>query len=230
VPPLYPIGPDPPAAACTVCRGPARSGYARCYQCETHEMLGHGLLADAVVPISYAVKGTPFAEDLWRYKSSREAGAPAGRSLLALLLAFLDDHAGCVWRRAAMPGPDRLAVVPSGLGRPGSHPLLALASPHVSLPLWPLAIRPGHQGRDLDVHRFQASVGQRGCGVLLLDDTWVSGASAQSAAAALKLAGAGRVAIVVLGRHVNPADPRGARFAAGLASGPYDPAACAVHS
>ena len=230
MPPLYPIGPDPPAAACTVCRGPARSGYARCYQCETHEMLGHGLLADAVVPISYAVKGTPFAEDLWRYKSSREAGAPAGRSLLALLLAFLDDHAGCVWRRAAMPGPDRLAVVPSGLGRPGSHPLLALASPHVSLPLWPLAIRPGHQGRDLDVHRFQASVGQRGCGVLLLDDTWVSGASAQSAAAALKLAGAGRVAIVVLGRHVNPADPRGARFAAGLASGPYDPAACAVHS
>jgi hypothetical protein len=230
VPPLYPIGPDPPAAACTVCRGPARSGYARCYQCETHEMLGHGLLADAVVPISYAVKGTPFAEDLWRYKSPGGLGMSARGSLLALLLAFLDDHAGCVWRRAAMPGPDRLAVVPSGLGRPGSHPLLALAAPHVSLPLWPLAIRPGRQGRDLDLHRFQAGPGPHGGGVLLLDDTWVSGASAQSAAAALKLAGAGRVALVVLGRHVNPADPRAARFAAGLAPGPYDPAACAVHS
>jgi len=193
-------------------------------------MLGHGLLADAVVPISYAVKGTPFAEDLWRYKSSREAGAPAGRSLLALLLAFLDDHAGCVWRRAAMPGPDRLAVVPSGLGRPGSHPLLALASPHVSLPLWPLAIRPGHQGRDLDVHRFQASVGQRGCGVLLLDDTWVSGASAQSAAAALKLAGARHVAVIVLGRHVNPDDAASAPFLAGLAAARYDPSACAAHA
>jgi len=230
VPPLYPIGPDPPAAACTVCRGPARSGYARCYQCETHEILGHGLLADAVVPISYAVKGTPFAEDLWRYKSPGGLGMSARGSLLALLLAFLDDHAGCVWRRAAMPGPDRLAVVPSGLGRPGSHPLLALAAPHVSLPLWPLAIRPGRQGRDLDLHRFQAGPGPHGGGVLLLDDTWVSGASAQSAAAALKLAGAGRVALVVLGRHVNPADPRAARFAAGLAPGPYDPAACAVHS
>jgi hypothetical protein len=230
VPPLYPIGPDPPAAACTVCRGPARSGYARCYQCDTHEILGHGLLADAVVPISYAVKGTPFAEDLWRYKSPGGLGMSARGSLLALLLAFLDDHAGCVWRRAAMPGPDRLAVVPSGLGRPGSHPLLALAAPHVSLPLWPLAIRPGRQGRDLDLHRFQAGPGPRGRGVLLLDDTWVSGASAQSAAAALKLAGAGRVALVVLGRHVNPADPRAARFAAGLAPGPYDPAACAVHS
>ncbi len=193
-------------------------------------MLGHGLLADAVVPISYAVKGTPFAEDLWRYKSSRGPCASARGSLQALLLAFLGDHSDCVWRRAAMPGPDRLAVVPSGVGRPGSHPLLALASPHVSLPLWPLAIRPGRQGRDLDIHRFQASPGRRGTGVLLLDDTWVSGASAQSACAALKLAGAGRVAIVVLGRHVNPADPRGARFAAGLAPGPYDPAACAVHS
>jgi hypothetical protein len=230
VPPLYPIGPDPPAAACTVCRGPARSGYARCYQCETHEMLGHGLLADAVVPISYAVKGTPFAEDLWRYKSPRGLCTSARGALLALLLAFLDDHAACVWRRAAMPGPDRLAVVPSGVGRPGSHPLLALASPRISVPLWPLAIRPGRQGRDLDLQRFQAGPGPRGRGVLLLDDTWVSGASAQSAAAALKLAGAGRVALVVLGRHVNPADPRAARFAAGLTPGPYDPAACAVHS
>jgi len=230
VPPLYPIGPDPPTAACIVCRGPARSGFARCYQCEAHEMLGHGLLADAVVPISYAVRGTAFADDLWRYKSERGPGLPASRSLLALLLAFLGDHAACVWRRAAMPAPDRLAVVPSGVGRPGPHPLLALASPHVSMPLCPLAIRPGRQGRDLDLHRFQASPGQDGRGVLLLDDTWVSGASAQSAAAALKLAGAGRVAIVVLGRHVNPADPRAAGFAAGLVPGPYDPAACAVHS
>jgi hypothetical protein len=229
--PLYPIGPDPPAAACTVCRGPARSGYARCYQCDAHEVLGHGLLADAVVPVSYAVKGTPFAQDLWRYKSSRSGGdTSAGRSLLTLLLAFLADHADCAWRRAAMPGPGRLAVVPSGVGRPGSHPLLALASPSLGLPLWPLAIRPGRQGRDLDVHRFQAGAGPLGCGVLLLDDTWVSGASAQSACAALKLAGAGAVALVVLGRHVNPADPRAARFAAGLAPGPYDPAACAVHS
>jgi hypothetical protein len=229
--PLYPIGPDPPAAACTVCRGPARSGYARCYQCDAHEVLGHGLLADAVVPVSYAVKGTPFAQDLWRYKSSRSGGdTSAGRSLLALLLAFLADHADCAWRRAAMPAPGRLAVVPSGVGRPGSHPLLALASPSLGLPLWPLAIRPGRQGRDLDVHRFQAGAGPLGCGVLLLDDTWVSGASAQSACAALKLAGAGAVALVVLGRHVNPADPRAARFAAGLAPGPYDPAACAVHS
>ena len=234
LPSLYPIGPLGPcparAAACTVCRGPARPGFARCYQCESHHLLGPGLLADAVVPVSYAVRGTAFADDLWRYKSGRAPGAPARRSVLALLLAFLDDHGACIWRRAAMPAPDRLAVVPSGCGRPGPHPLLGLASPYLPLPLWPLAIRPGSQGRDLDVRRFQAGRAESGSSVLLVDDTWVSGASAQSAAAALKLAGAGHVAIVVLGRHVNPADPRTARLAAELTPRPYDPSACAVHT
>jgi hypothetical protein len=40
--------------------------------------------------------------------------------------------------------------------------------------------------------------------VLLLDDTYVSGARAQSAAAALRLAGAHRVLIVPLGRVIRP--------------------------
>jgi adenine/guanine phosphoribosyltransferase-like PRPP-binding protein len=56
-----------------------------------------------------------------------------------------------------------------------------------------------------------------GADVLVVDDTWVSGGSAQSAAAALKLAGARHVAVVVLGRHVNPDDPRSAKFLAELA-------------
>ena len=51
-----------------------------------------------------------------------------------------------------------------------------------------------------------------GADVLVVDDTWVSGGSAQSVAVALKLAGARRVAVVVLGRHVNPADPRSGTF------------------
>ena len=39
--------------------------------------------------------------------------------------------------------------------------------------------------------------------MLLIDDTWTTGASAQSAAAALKQAGAATVAAVVIGRHLN---------------------------
>jgi hypothetical protein len=255
-PPLYPPAPRPagaPAADCEVCRGPVRPGFARCYQCDRHALLGHGRLADAVVPVSYAIKGTPFADDLWRYKSDRPPAssppaspsaptsaaartpasartpATARASVLALLLAFLTDHGPCVWQRAGMPPPDLLAVVPTGAGRPGPHPLLRLVSPYLCLPGCPLALRPGRQGRDLDLDRFRVLARPAGAGVLLLDDTWVSGASAQSAAAALKLAGARHVAVVVLGRHVNPGDPPSAPLLASLAAARYDPSACAVH-
>jgi hypothetical protein len=242
-PALYPIGPrltgpTPPAppappaaiaATCVVCRGPVRPGFARCYQCGRHDLLGNGLLADAVVPISYAISGTAFAGDLWRYKSWLAPGARARTSVLALLLAFLHDHGPCVWRRAGMPAPGRLAVVPTGCGRPGPHPLLRLASPYLRLPLSPLAIRPGSQSRDLDLDRFQASRRAAGASVLLLDDSWVSGASAQSAAAALKLAGASSVAILILGRHLNPADPGAGPLIARLAPARYDRSTCAVH-
>ena len=185
--------------------------------------------ADAVVPVSYAVRGTEFAVSLWRYKSWRGPDRAARTSLLALLLSFLHDHGGCVWRHAGMPAPGRLAVVPTGCGRPGPHPLLELTAPYLRLPVTGLAIRPGAQGRDPDVDRYSTERIGQGASVLLLDDSWVSGASAQSAAAALKRAGARHVAVVVLGRHVDPAHPLGGPFAAGLTPRPYDPGECAVH-
>jgi hypothetical protein len=40
---------------------------------------GPGLLADAVVPVSYAVKGSAFAVSLWYYKSRRPPGRGAQR-------------------------------------------------------------------------------------------------------------------------------------------------------
>jgi hypothetical protein len=230
---LYPLEPRHRPGACPnicgVCRGPARPGFARCYQCGRHDLVGRGLLADAVVPISYAVKGTAFAADLWRYKAWRAPSAAARTSVLALLLVFLHDHGACVWRHAGMPPPSRLAVVPTGCGRPGPHPLLELAAAYLRLPVTGLVIRPGEQGRDPNVNRFTAERATAGACVLLLDDTWVSGASAQSAAAALKRAGARRVAVVVLGRHLDPADRLGGPLAVRLAPAPYDPAKCAVH-
>jgi orotate phosphoribosyltransferase len=57
--------------------------------------------------------------------------------------------------------------------------------------------------RRFDARRFEAVRTLNGEGVLLIDDTWTTGASAQSAAAALKAAGAGPVGAAVIGRHVN---------------------------
>ena len=226
---IYPPEPAGRPGVCAVCRGPAGPGYARCFQCAQHDLLGRGLLADTVVPVSYAVKGTPLAASLWRYKSWRSPDPAARACLLALLLAFLHDHGRCVWRHAGMPAPGRLAVVPTGCGRPGPHPLLALAAPYLRLPVTGLVIRPGEQGRDPNSDRFISERTGPGASVLLLDDSWVSGASAQSAVAALKRAGARHVAVVVLGRHVDPADPRSAPLAARLAPCAYQPDECAVH-
>jgi hypothetical protein len=176
-----------------------------------------GLLADVVAPTGYAVRGGPLAEDLRRYKSDRagaaEAAAAAGR-LRERLAAFLAEQGRPVWQASGMTAePEAVAVVPSGQGRPGAHPLVGLVRSCVEQPLVRLSVRPG------EIHARGVNPGwvdvldrvDRG-DLLVVDDTWVSGGSAQSVAAALKLAGARRVAVVVLGRHVNPADPRSAAF------------------
>jgi hypothetical protein len=201
--------PGPGPGRCRACQGPARPGYARCYQCELHAQSAPGLLADAVAPVAYAVKGGRLARDLWLYKSGRPGSGAAGARLLLLLLAFLHDHGARVWRQAGMARPGHACVVPSGRGRAGPHPLHALAAPYLALPWVGMRPRPGGDpwARSLDAGRFRAGREAAGAEVLLLDDTWASGASAQSAAAALKLAGARAVAVVVIGRHVPPAAP-----------------------
>ena len=204
---------------CRTCRGPVQAGFARCYQCDLAHARCAGLLADVVAPIAYAVKGGRLAGDLWRYKSGAAGATEAGARLTAMLARFLREQGGQVWRAAGMiAGPGLAAVVPSGQGRPGAHPLAGIVVSCVDVPIVPLSTAPGAVARARGLADGVAAswltVGGAvaGADVLLVDDTWVSGASAQSAAAALKAAGARRVALVVIGRHVDPADPRSAEF------------------
>jgi hypothetical protein len=222
-----PAGPG----CCAVCRGPAGPGFLRCFQCSLHRQGAAGMLADIVVPVSYSVAGTEYARLLWLYKSEVPQQDAAGRLLRALLLVFLHDHGPCVWARAGIAAPSHVAVVPSGRGRPGAHPLRALVEPYLALPWADLVIDPAEpvQARDLRPGRFRAPGRLAGATVLLLDDTWTSGASAQSAAVALKLAGARRVAVVTLGRHLNPRDRTAHSLAAMLAGRFFRPDLCAVH-
>lgn len=201
-----------------------QAGFARCYQCDVaHDRCG-GLLADVVAPVAYAVKGGRLADDLWRYKSGMAGAAEAGGRLAAMLAGYLSEHGNRVWRSAGMPGrPGLAAVVPSGQGRPGAHPLLGIVASCADLPMAGLAAVPGGRGRGRGLDGVAAGwltvAGPvAGADVLLVDDTWVSGASAQSAAAALKTAGARRVALVVLGRHIDPADPRSAELLRALSA------------
>jgi hypothetical protein len=157
-----------------------------------------------VAPAAHAAKGSPLAWDLWLYKAGRPASRAAGSRLLLLLLVFLHDRGPRVWRHAGMARPSHACVVPSGRGRTGTHPLRQLVAPYLALPWVSMHPRPGGDpwARSLDAGRFSAGQQAAGAEVLLLDDTWASGASAQSAAVALKRAGARAVAVVVIGRHL----------------------------
>jgi hypothetical protein len=182
------------------------------------------MLADVVAPVAYAPKGSRLARDLWLYKSGRPGSREAGAALLGLLLVFVADHGPWVWQRAGMAAPTHACVVPSGRGRPAPHPLRALAARCFALP-W-ASLQPREQGdpgvRALDPGRFRAPERLSGARVLLLDDTWTSGASAQSAAVALKRAGARSVAVVVLGRHLS-APARGPLRSLGCTGDPARP-------
>ena len=215
---------------CVVCRGPVGRRSPRCFQCDLHRECGDGLLADVVVPVAFAVKGGSHALQLWQYKSARAAPEAAERAvfqLRALLLVFLREHGGCVWVGGGVPPPTHLAVVPTARGRPGEHPLRAMLAPYLGSPWAQLRAQAGGQGsRDLDPDRFAAAP-VPGAAVLLIDDTWTTGASVQSAAMALRRAGARSVAAVVLGRHVAP--EAAATVDLGPAASPFLPDACAVH-
>ncbi len=233
--------PGPPGRGqCRTCRGPAQPGYTRCFQCRLHAESAPGSLADVVVPVGYAPKGSRLARQLWQYKTGQNTGGQntggqdragqdragqdaARRELRALLLVFLRDHGPCVWRAAAMPPPSHVAVVPSGRARPGPHPLAALVMPYLTLPWARLAVSTpdGPGGHHLDPGRFRASRPLSGAAVLLLDDTWTSGGSAQAAAVALRAAGARYVAVLVIGRHLDRLPP-------GLGQ-PFRLGRCAVH-
>jgi hypothetical protein len=199
-----PAVPEPGPGVCACCHGRARPGLARCFHCRLHAESAPGLLADVVAPVACAPKGSRLATDLWVYKADRPGAREAGGTLLAMLLVFLREDGPRVWQRAGMPAPAFVCVVPSGRGRPGPHPLQALVRSCLALPWVTLLARPAADtwGRVLDPGRFCAPSPLTGQAVLLLDDTWTSGGTAQSAAVALKRAGARSVAVVVIGRHL----------------------------
>jgi hypothetical protein len=180
-----------------------------------------GLLADVVAPAGYAVRGGALAGDLYQYKSDRAdptAAAAATVRLARSLSGFLAERGPAIWQEAGMPaGPAAAAVVPSGRGRQGAHPLAGLVRSCTGLPLVRLTVQPAEEhARGVNGGWVRVGSQVTGADVLVVDDTWVSGGSAQSVAVALKRSGARRVAIVVLGRHLNPADPRTEKFLAAL--------------
>jgi predicted amidophosphoribosyltransferase len=180
-------------------------GYWRCYACTHNESS-----LDAVAPISYSPGHEQLHHVLASYKRlSEDVARRFAADLAAILWRFLAGHEACVAKAAGVPAFTIVTTVPSGdRERDESHPLRRivgeLAGPtrdrHERL------LRRSEQRlatRAFSVGRYEALRSLRGEPILLIDDTWTTGANAQSAAAALKAAGCGPVGAVVIGRHVN---------------------------
>ncbi|TWP52909.1 phosphoribosyltransferase [Lentzea tibetensis] len=219
--------PPPPVVAgvvCEVCRRDSK-GWTRCWQCNKHYEAANSELADLVVPISIAVKDQQLAYVLAKYKYSRFQAVRTRftNELLSVLANFLGRHGECL-------GPFELVtVVPSTRERTNAHPLVDLLGRRLGFTRGRFAevLSTTEQNtRQLrpDACTVHSDVADKN--VLLVDDTWTSGASLQSCAVALKRAGAKRVVGLVIGRHLDPTDEHTTQYLDLVRSRPFDWNSC----
>jgi hypothetical protein len=224
--PAEPLGAPVPGAepgVCATCHGPARDGRVHCWCCRSvARTLGVDRIGP-VVPMALFARGDPLHVVLRGYKDA--AGVAARRQYADRLGAharrFLGAHAACLVRLGG--SWDAVAAVPSSRGRvpgshggklqgkPAAHPMARIigAVPALSSSTGVVL----HTGTGTAGHlapdrlAFAAPSWVAGRRVLLLDDTWVTGARMASAAVALRTAGATVVAMAVLGRLTRPPVP-----------------------
>ncbi|WFE25846.1 phosphoribosyltransferase [Solwaraspora sp. WMMD791] len=157
------------------------------------------------MPISYSPRSSQHHHNLRTYKDAMTSSRQARWNLLALLLLFLNDHLDCIAARVGA-APTHLAAVPSTRGRTGLHPLAALVGDRLDRPWISSTVNPRYSQGDREFHSDWFTPNllnlRHPMHVLILEDTWTTGARAQSLAHALKTSGADTVATVVLGRHV----------------------------
>ena len=192
-----------------VLRGPD-DYWPECYSCRQARQVPHPV--STIVPISlvHVVESQLYAS-LRDYKS--DALHPAVRDEHRLLLAatlqrFLRDHRDHI---AAAGGSDwnAITVVPSTRARHGRHPLEAVIgmAPSLQAELRPLLSATGatigHSRPNPGA--FVADGSAAGLSILVIDDTFTTGARVQSAASALTSAGSRVVAVVPVGRVIDTA-------------------------
>jgi predicted amidophosphoribosyltransferase len=228
---VQPAGPG----ICDTCHQFVDPDYDRCYSCA----FGSRVL-DAVVPITYSEHLGQMHTALRTYKSSLPQNERfAAIRLTAILWRFIEGHEACIADAAGEErGFDIVTTVPSsskqrdeeGKFRQIVDWCQPLADRHRRL-LAPTG-KVADGDRSFSVDRYEATAGVAESSVLLVDDTWTTGGHAQSAAWALKQAGAGPVAAVVIGRHFHSGyevgdQTSGERFSA--IPVPFDWDTCAVH-
>lgn len=224
-----PVGPR----VCPTCRGFMAQGFAQCRGCHRQPDF-----FDVIVPVTYSLGRGQMHLALRSYKDGPaiEVRRKFTLELAGILWYFQEMHEQCIAAKAGVAEFDLVSAVPS------SDPDLDESRGNLrnvvgricrpTAPRYERLIFP--TGADIEQHvyderRFSVNRRLDGRSVLLIDDTWTTGASAQSAGAALRSMGAETIALVVLGRHVGPDYEDHAQLFAELPQ-PFDWHTCSVHA
>ena len=204
--------PPPRAGICDVCHnapGERDDGVAwpRCASCHRNCARVHSPVLE-VIPISLYVMLHQLHTVLRGYKddSSQSRRRTWTIQVAAIFGRFITNHGACI---AATVGQwDTITTVPSTRfpdqqRRPLDNAIDLLAGRHSDRRA---LLGPGADpiGRTAAEHGFEPTVDANGRRVLLVDDTYVSGARIQSAATALTRGGATVLTALVIGRVINP--------------------------
>lgn len=201
---------------CLICGGAKGDGYAVCVSCSTHQhSLYKAQLADMVRIFAYAPMecssdaSNQMTRYMYRYKENRPDSERARAAIEEILVTELVLRWRCIKDVSGDVAPTAWATIPSTANSPRAgveHPLRRIV--RRVLPSVPeVRLRAaGTKSRSLSPDLFHVD-GPYTPGmlrhVLLIDDTWTTGGNVQSAAVALKRAGAQRVTVFCVARVVN---------------------------
>ena len=227
-----------PERTCAVCRAP-REVSDLCTNCAEHRAAFGERLADDVLILTYVRGRQPgalhqSAHTVRAYKQSQPVEKCA-EDMALMVRAVADLHSDCI--EAHCGGPwSSITFVPSRAHPDGSHPVAELARQvqrhNSSANRLLLGIGPGFDAeRTVRADRFTvpAEYADRVADrhVLLIEDTWVSGAKVQSAALTLHDAGAARVTALCVARWCRDDWPTH-KVLLDSCTAPYDALICPV--
>jgi hypothetical protein len=215
---LIPVPAQPQEGVCSTCHSSASVGFPRCYPCHDAAWVD----PPEILPITLSLHGGLIHDHLRNYKDGRTAPVRdrMGLRLAGLLATFMAGHARCIgeWDYATcVPSTHRIAL------RSVMSRVQLFAGRYRQV----LVTRPHAGDRALDPDQFTIAGGVSDDRILLLDDTFVSGAKLFSAAAALRQHGASVVGPVVIGRHIQRTWGPSANLLSWIEKRPWDESRCA---
>jgi len=195
---------------CRRCYTPV-DGVTMCARCRRDDTDADAGLPDARGFMTYASHHEPIAQSgrlMWDYKSPIQLSASAQQTIKLLAALALRGHRDCP-RALLGTAPTAWAAVPSLPAKgPDDHHLARILRSFARSNSTEISLRgvgDPESPRDLRAAHFAVlSRVPRRAHVLLVEDTWVSGGHAQSAALALRAAGAERVSLLALARWLTP--------------------------